>query len=189
MTFSPMSGRTGTVCGTTGSPEPVPEEPGSGAGPAIHSVGESSGFSCTDRPFHSSLELGALPSAVPCARLHARHVLWEWGMDTLTEPVELIVSELVTNGVYASAEVTGSWFEGRWAPGKPPVRLFLCSDERSVLVQVWDGNDREPEPRELNLEADGGRGLLLIEALSSEWGTYRPQRSSGKVVRARVGTQ
>ena len=27
----------------------------------------------------ASLLLGALPSAVPCARLHARQVLWEWG--------------------------------------------------------------------------------------------------------------
>ena len=25
------------------------------------------------------LEFGALVSAVPCARLHARQVLWEWG--------------------------------------------------------------------------------------------------------------
>jgi hypothetical protein len=30
-------------------------------------------------PLRSHLELGALPSAVPCARLHAKHVLWEWG--------------------------------------------------------------------------------------------------------------
>jgi len=30
-------------------------------------------------PLRSSLELGALSSAVPCARLHVKHVLWEWG--------------------------------------------------------------------------------------------------------------
>ena len=30
-------------------------------------------------PFQSRLELGALPGAVPCARLHARLVLTEWG--------------------------------------------------------------------------------------------------------------
>jgi hypothetical protein len=28
-------------------------------------------------PLQSFLELGALPSAVPCARLHTRHVLWD----------------------------------------------------------------------------------------------------------------
>jgi hypothetical protein len=31
-----------------------------------------------DWPLHSYLELGTLPGAVPCARLHTRHVLWEW---------------------------------------------------------------------------------------------------------------
>jgi hypothetical protein len=30
-------------------------------------------------PLRSFLELGALPGAVPYARLHARQVLWEWG--------------------------------------------------------------------------------------------------------------
>lgn len=159
--------------------------PGGANGGALVST-EQVEVATTDWPLVSSLVLGALPSAVPCARLHARHVLWEWGTDTLVEPVEMIVSELVTNGVRASAEVTGSWYRGRWAPGKPPVRLFVCSDQRSVLVQVWDGNDQQPERRELDLEAVGGRGLLLIEALSSDWGTYRPERSSGKIVWAVV---
>jgi hypothetical protein len=36
-------------------------------------------------PLRSSLELGALPTAVPCARLHARHLVWEWGLDGLVE--------------------------------------------------------------------------------------------------------
>ncbi len=30
-------------------------------------------------PLQSFLELGALPGAVPSARLHARHLMWEWG--------------------------------------------------------------------------------------------------------------
>jgi hypothetical protein len=29
-------------------------------------------------PLRSFLELGAFPGAVPCARLHARQMLWEW---------------------------------------------------------------------------------------------------------------
>ena len=32
-----------------------------------------------DWPLRSHLELAAFPSAVPCARLHARLVVWEWG--------------------------------------------------------------------------------------------------------------
>src|SRR5208282_6845994 len=54
-------------------------------------------------PLHSFLELGALAGAVPCARLHARHVLWEWGLNGLAPDSELLVSELVTNAVKATA--------------------------------------------------------------------------------------
>jgi hypothetical protein len=50
-------------------------------------------------PLRSYLELGALPTAVPCARLHARHLLWEWGLNGLAADAELLVSELVTNAV------------------------------------------------------------------------------------------
>jgi hypothetical protein len=119
---------------------------------------------------------------VPCARLHARQVVWEWGLGALTEAVELVVSELVTNGLRASSGITGSRYRGEWRPGVPPVRLWLCSDRKSVLIQVWDGNDREPVRQDADPEAIGGRGLLLIEALSAEWGTYTPERSTGKVV-------
>ena len=53
-------------------------------------------------PRRSSLLLGALPSAVPCARLHARQVLWEWGLSEVAETAELLLSELVTNAVQAA---------------------------------------------------------------------------------------
>jgi len=112
--------------------------------------------------------------------------LWEWGLDALGEAVELVVSELVTNSVQVSEGMTGSRYRGCWTPGVPPVRLWLCSDKQNVLVQVWDGNDRRPERKDVDLEAVGGRGLLLVEALSAEWGTYAPERSSGKVVWALV---
>ena len=55
-------------------------------------------------PLRSSLELGALSSAVPCACLHVRHVLWEWGLTSLAERAELLVSELVTNAVTATGQ-------------------------------------------------------------------------------------
>src|SRR5215475_11272661 len=73
------------------------------------------------------LELGALPTAVPCARLHTRQVLWEWHLDVLAGTAELIVSELVTNAVHASAGLTGSRRAGagyqarrRYDSGLPP---------------------------------------------------------------------
>ncbi len=162
-----MSGGTGTVCGP-GAPGPV--EHGSGAGPACHPW-----------PLHSYLELAALPSAVPCARLHARALLWEWGLPDSGGTAELVVSELTTNAVQASAGLTASRYDGRWSPGAPPVRVWLCSDRQRVVAAVWDGSDRRParavpdDP-----EAEGGRGLLLVEMLSEQWGVTL--RGSGKVV-------
>jgi anti-sigma regulatory factor (Ser/Thr protein kinase) len=135
---------------------------------------------------HNFLELGALPSAVPCARLHTKQILWEWHLKALTDTAELIVSELVTNAVRASAGLTGSRRSGRWVPGVPAVRLWLFSDRRRVLIQVWDGNDKLPAPQHAEPDAETGRGLLLVESLTAEWGSYPPERSSGKVVWATV---
>jgi hypothetical protein len=87
----------------------------------------------------SYLALGALPDAVPSARLHARLVVREWGLPGLAEVVELLASELVTNAVLASAGVEGSWFDGRRAAGRPPVRLWLrseCATRRCYVVRM-----------------------------------------------------
>lgn len=140
----------------------------------------------SDWELRTFLELGALPTAVPCARLHARQVLWEWHLDALSETAELIVSELVTNAVQASAGLTGSRRSGRWVPGTPPVRLQVSTDKKRVLIQVWDGNDRHPAPQQPGPDVESGRGLLLVESLSTVWGSYPPERSSGKVVWALI---
>lgn len=154
-------------------PAPVPPSP---------SVGQSQTATAAIWPLHSYLELGALPTAPGCARSHARLLVAEWGQAGLADTVELVVSELVTNGVRASVRVTGSWFEGRWAAGVPPVRVWLQSDNQKVLIKVWDGNDRMPEPRVPDYESEGGRGLAVIEALCRDWGAFRPEQSTGKVI-------
>jgi anti-sigma regulatory factor (Ser/Thr protein kinase) len=150
----------------------------------------TSGTSQADTwPLRSHLELGALPSAVPSARLHARLVVAEWGLAELAEVVELAVSEIVTNAVQASAGLTASRYRGRWRPGRPPVRLWLRSDRERVLVEVWDASDQMPRRPELDPDAEHGRGLLLVESLSAEWGAYVPGGSTGKVVWATLGSR
>ena len=124
----------------------------------------------------SSLVFGALPTAAPCARLHARQVLWEWAAPVDIAAAELLVSELVTNGVQA-AGATG---------GKPPVGLRLSAGNGGVLIEVSDGNPRPPEPTELEdgippLDQEGGRGLFLVETLSERWGWYPTRNPEGKV--------
>jgi hypothetical protein len=182
MTCSPTSGGAGAVSGSR--PRARGPELGSGVGPASRREHDRKDEPAW--PFTSHLELGALPGAVPCARLHAKQMLWEWGLNELVSTVELLVSELVTNAQRTSADLTGSRYRGRWSAGAPPVRLWLNADGERVLIQVWDGDHRLPEPQGIDLEAESGRGLLLVETLSTEWGAYGLEGSTGKVVWAAV---
>jgi hypothetical protein len=123
-------------------------------------------------PVQDFLELGALPGAVPSARLHARSIVWEWGLIWLTEAVEQVVSELVTNSVTAA----------RAMPQIGPVRLWLLSDTQNVLIMAWDANPLPPVLADAGDLAESGRGLLLVQALSERWGSYPTPRAGGKVV-------
>lgn len=104
----------------------------------------------------------------------------------MAETIELVVNELVTNALQASVGLTGSRYHGKLVPGTPPIRLWLWSDYQRVLIQVWDGNDQMPQRRQSDVEATGGRGLLLVEVLSEDWGAYAPEGTTGKVVWAVV---
>lgn len=131
----------------------------------------------TQWPLHSFLELGALPDAVPCARLHARQLLWEWGLAALTDTTEMVVSELVTNAIQAS-RATGL---------AAPVRLWLLSDKTQVLVLVWDPNPHSPVRADISDETENGRGLVLVEAISQQWAWYfPPDEEGGKYVWAQI---
>lgn len=195
-----MSRRADAVNAMTGIPGPVAEEHHSGVGPA-----SNRGSAALSEPRHAAreasrsdgpaawtlqtyLSFGAFAEAVPCARLHARLVAGECGRSDLVETVELLVSELVTNAVLASANVDGSWFKGRHASGRPPIRLWLQCDSDSIVISVWDGNDRIPQLEEPQPDDEHGRGLLLVESLSEECGLYRLEGATGKVVWARVSS-
>jgi anti-sigma regulatory factor (Ser/Thr protein kinase) len=119
------------------------------------------------------LPLGALPGAIPCARLHTIAVLWEWGMGALAHAAELAVSELVTNAVRASTEARSARPPGP-PTGLPVVGLRLAGDRLRLLVEVSDHDPGPPVPTPVDLDRDGGRGLLLVEAVSERWGYYYP---------------
>jgi anti-sigma regulatory factor (Ser/Thr protein kinase) len=133
-------------------------------------------------PLRSYLELAALPTAVPCARLHAKNILHEWRMAPLADTVELLVSEIVTNAVRASAEHSRHRQDPGQAIGVPTVRLWLTSNGHHVLIRVWDPDDQAPAPETAGLAAESGRGLLLVETLSTQWGCFAPHDKDGKIV-------
>jgi anti-sigma regulatory factor (Ser/Thr protein kinase) len=136
-----------------------------------------------DRLALPHLEMVAHPAVVPLARHHARQLLWDLGLRELIDPVELVVSEIVTNAIRASAGygVTGQATEGVL----PVVRLWLSIEENGVLVLVWDASSSRPEQRAPQPDADSGRGLLLVGMLSEAWGSFEIASQPGKVVWAR----
>lgn len=177
MTFVPPNGGAGTVrvtvrAGThrvadSSAPVPVPSTP----------FDEQA---LLDRLQQPHLEMTAWPSAVPCARHHARQLLWDTGFKEFMEPVELLVSELVTNAVRACGGLDEQSRDVGHA--RSVIRLWLSVEADSVLVLVWDASPARPQRQELRPSADSGRGLYLVELLSAAWGCFEIDGQPGKVV-------
>lgn len=123
-------------------------------------------------PLHSFLSLAPLSGAASSARLHARQLLWEWSFTEISDTAELLVAELVTNAMYATQAME------RYVP----IRFFLLSDKARVVVSVWDCNPHLPVRRDVSEEAESGRGLVLVDALSDAWGWQPHQSLGGKIV-------
>jgi anti-sigma regulatory factor (Ser/Thr protein kinase) len=72
------------------------------------------------------------------------------------EDVVLVVSELVTNAVRASADV---------------ISLSLTVDEDRVQVEIADDASGWPTPRKAEWEDPSGRGLAIVDELADRWQT------------------
>ena len=132
----------------------------------------------TTRPVEhicTPLMLSPIVTSPRTARMAARSLLAEWGLANLTEYVELVVGELVTNAVCASM--------GHNMPS--PVWFRMSAAGKAVLIEVWDCDSRVPVVHEqASAELENGRGLLLVASLSERWGWTELQQ--GKVVWAEV---
>lgn len=137
-------------------------------------------------PLMDTLTLGALPTAVASARAHARALLGEWGMVETSETVVLVVSELVTNAVLASTDVDGRPKYADASGGLPVIHLRLLSDHVRLVIEVWDLSPKAPEAKQPEPDAENGRGLVLVEALSQRWGYERVPSWPGKVAWAEL---
>ncbi|MGH8968584.1 MAG: ATP-binding protein [Actinomycetes bacterium] len=83
----------------------------------------------------------------------------------------LLVSEVVTNSVLH---------------GGPPITVAVDCDGGALQVLVRDGSPRLLQRRQANEDDEGGRGLELVDLLSSEWGV-EPEAPDGKHVWFRLG--
>ncbi len=147
------------------------------AGPVLPADRELAGMQ--EWPLRSYLELRAMAASVRSARQHARTALHQWHLDVLTDTVELLVSEIITNAVRAAGGIADR-------PAPPPhapwLRFWLTSDRDHVLIQVWDSDHGTPARRDAGPDAEAGRGLLLVDSLSTRWGCYVPAGLRGKIV-------
>ncbi|MBN0042650.1 SpoIIE family protein phosphatase [Streptomyces actuosus] len=110
------------------------------------------------RPLRESWTVWRVPQAVGQARRFTRRTLRTWGVpEQDQDSALLVVSELVTNGLVHT--------DGR-------VRLDLTLVNHRLRVAVTDTSPRSPvKPTSIGWEATGGRGILLVEAVSDTWGT------------------
>ncbi|MEE4594836.1 SpoIIE family protein phosphatase [Streptomyces sp. DSM 41524] len=98
------------------------------------------------------------------ARRLARRALARWDLDDLTDAVELLVSEVVTNAV-------------RYA--ERPITLRLLRTD-VLRCEVGDDVPQLPRLRQARPSDEGGRGLYLVNRMARRWGATR--LSTGKVV-------
>lgn len=131
------------------------------------------------------LELAALPTAAFWARWQTRIVLDWWGIrPEAAETAVLLVSEMVTNASKAS-------MPGLNVPRNSPfaitaiISLTLTHLGQDVRIEVGDPNTEPPVLCDTGPDAEAGRGLVLVEAMSHEWSYYYPP-TGGKVVYALI---
>ena len=127
-----------------------------------------------------TIKLAAVVTAVACAREFVGQTLKLWHLSALSEKATLLVSELVTNAVRSTGS-TDPEPDLAVLAGVPYVQVQVNSVGRAVRVEVWDASQQLPVVQRQDPDAEGGRGLFLVQALSDRWGSYLPA-TGGKVV-------
>lgn len=129
----------------------------------------------------SCVELEASPKAPFRARQHAKGALVEWQLSPeIIDTAELLVSELITNAI----TVSGRQFGQTPYPGTASIECVSLTLRRlpdRVVIEVFDNDPNPPIPADVDPESESGRGLMLVQALSKEWGHFSPP-TGGKIV-------
>jgi anti-sigma regulatory factor (Ser/Thr protein kinase) len=122
------------------------------------------------RPRRTHWTVWRLPDAVMHARRFTARTLKSWGVPEERDVALLVVSELVTNAI---------------AHTRGEVRLNLTLSADRLRIAVNDASPRSPvKPGNVDWEATGGRGLLIVEAMTAAWGSV--PLSGGKQVWAEI---
>jgi len=111
------------------------------------------------------------PAAAGQARRWLTELLVRWDLADAADDLRVVVSELVSNAVLHARTI---------------LDVALSVAEGVLELSVSDRDPRSPRPRPQRSDdyATGGRGLVLVEALSDDWGIA--ERMGGKEVWFRV---
>lgn len=112
-----------------------------------------------------STDLPPEPTSAGAARRFVTTSLHRLGQDSFSDLAELLVSELVTNAVLHA---------------RTTVTLIVQEVGGGIRVGVADASRRGPRHRDYSEDAMTGRGLTLVDALASSWGTEPTDR--GKTI-------
>lgn len=95
------------------------------------------------------------PRSVGEARRALRSALAEWGFGAGAADAAQVVTELATNAILHAGT---------------PFTLAVTAEDGAVRVAVSDGSPRRPVRRRGSAQATTGRGMAVVEALSTVWG-------------------
>jgi hypothetical protein len=125
------------------------------------------GYDVTGPRLRCVLPFEAAPAEVRLLRRAAVTQLSRWGMPVAVDEAELLVTELATNVVKHVGE------------GAPASLILEWRGER-LRLEVHDKSHAVPSPAMADCDAECGRGLHLLAALSVDWGTVLT--AAGKAV-------
>ena len=117
-----------------------------------------------DDSWIATLPLSEDLAMVGRARRFTRATLDAWGLPSLCEYAELLVSELVSNALLHAGTPT-------------QLRLFR---DRMLTLEVADADSHAPSLRRVAEDEEGGRGMHLVNELAHRWGSRTTRH--GKVV-------
>lgn len=132
-----------------------------------------------EAPGFTTRGLGADPESLRQARTFVRDALERWGLRSSADDVALVAGELASNAVCHGLR------PGTHHTERPPARLGLARQGGTLICAVSDLSPEVPVLRPEGECLERGRGLRIIDALSSSWGWSRPTRR-GKTVWARI---
>ncbi|WP_433855233.1 ATP-binding protein [Streptomyces kronopolitis] len=116
---------------------------------------------CRPRDFEMAAEVSARAETVAGARRQLTGLLESSGLSECAGMVALVAQELMVN---ATVHGCGNRPEGRFS-----VRAMHRGG--CLRVEVEDPSTRPPRLRSASADEEGGRGLHLVDALATRWGT------------------